>query len=303
MSNNEDNVQVSVCVITYNHEEYIKACLESILSQEVDFIYELIIADDFSTDGTRDIIDCFEKQYPNIIRKIYHDKNIGVCANYNSAHYAALGKYVAHCDGDDFWYMGKLKRQVDVLEKNPKAVQCWNFANIVNDIGEIENIFPSNFARFLYPRIIKVEDIVSSYALVGQHSTQMYRKSARKINNEENFLDYWIAFNLSLSGESIYLKDILSAYRVTSQPSVTRNSNSKKAAVDYLALHLVTIANEYPEYASKAKSNLTARLLFSKIKGHDLNVSRKQFKQMDEYPINYAYFIKSCFWFLVQKIF
>lgn len=302
MINDTDDIKVSVCVITYNQGNYIGECLESIIAQNVDFPIEIIVADDCSTDNTREVIDTLVCKYPNIIRKIYHNENIGVCANYNSAHYAARGEYVAHCDGDDFWYPNKLRKQVNVLDNDIDVVQCWTFANIVDDFGNVKKLFPSRFAKTLYPNAISAEDIVSAYALVGQHSTQLYRKSARKHNNEEIFLDYWIAFNLSVSGKSIYLKEALSAYRDTSQPSVTRNENPKKIAVDYLSLHLYTIAKKYPKYAERVKANILIRLLFSKIAGHNTDVLNTHLKELDKSSVNYVFLLKSSYWFLIQKL-
>lgn len=297
-----EEIKLSVCVVTYNQGNYIEECLESIIAQDIDFSIEVIVADDCSTDNTREIIDTLEYKYPNIIRKIYHSENIGPYENYKSAHHAARGEYVAHCDGDDFWYPNKLRRQVSVLDSDIDIVQCWTFANIVDDYGNVKKLFPSRFAKTLYPNIISTEDIVTSYALVGQHSTQLYRKSARKINDKEFFLDYWIAFNLSVSGKSIYLKEVLSAYRVTSQPSLTRNKNPKKPAVDYLSLHLYEIAKKHPQYAVKAKSNLLTRLFFSKIAGHNTDVLNIHLEKLEKHPINYFSLFKSSYWFLVEKL-
>lgn len=302
MNNDIDDIKVSVCVVTYNQGDYIGECLESIITQDVDFPIEIIVADDCSTDNTREVINTLECRYPNIIRKIYHNENIGPYENYKSAHHAARGEYVAHCDGDDFWYPKKLRKQVNVLDSDIDVVQCWTFANVVDDFGNVKKLFPSRFAKTLYPNVISAEDIVSAYALVGQHSTQLYRKSARKHNDEESFLDYWIAFNLSVSGKSIYLKEILSAYRVTSQPSLTRNKNPRKPAVDYLSLHLYTIAKKYPDYAERAKANILVRLLFSKIVGHNTDVLNKHLKELDKSSVNYVFLLKSSYWFLIQKL-
>lgn len=294
--------KVSVCVIAYNHGLYIEKCLESIVAQEVDFCFEVIVADDCSTDATRIIINDYIKRYPGVVRAIFHEANVGVCENYKSAHDAARGEYVAHCDGDDYWYPGKLKQQVKVLDDDPSAVQCWACADVVDDNGNKVKLFPSRLARLIYPRLISSNDIALSYALVGQHSTQLYRRSARPVVHLKNYLDYWVAFNLSLKGKSIYLKSVLGAYRFTSSPSITRNTNSKKKAVDYLAQHLVDIYKGDPRYGVYVKANLYCRLFFSKLKGHDVSELKLALNELRRERLSVFLFLKSLAYFTVQKI-
>ncbi|AGZ34126.1 cell wall biosynthesis glycosyltransferase-like protein [Pseudomonas sp. VLB120] len=293
---------MSVCIITYNHERYIASCLESVIGQKVKFPFEIIVADDFSTDATRQIIDSYVEKYPNLIRAIYHEANVGVCANYKAAHDAAQGDYVAHCDGDDYWYADKLQTQVEVFDRNPGVVQCWTCADIVDDEGKKLKIFPSRLARAVYPRTVNSKDIALSYALVGQHSTQMYRRSARPAINDEEYLDYWVAYNLSLRGASLYLKSVNGAYRLTASPSVTRNTSSKKKAVDYLARHLVSIYELDSTYGVYVKANLITRFLFSRIKNHDVSEIKTSLRQLKGVRVHWLLCLKSFFYFLVQKI-
>ena len=94
--------EVSVCVVTYNQEKYITECLQSVVDQETDFDFEVLVGDDCSTDGTRRIVQEFAEKYPDIIKPILHSKNTGAFHNYVSVHNAAMGKYIAHLDGDDY---------------------------------------------------------------------------------------------------------------------------------------------------------------------------------------------------------
>ena len=101
-----DNITVSICCVTYNHEKYIEQALKSFLEQKVDFKYEILIHDDASTDKTADIIRKYEKLFPDIIKPIYQSVNqysIGitnVTQRYNFPR--AKGKYIAICEGDDY---------------------------------------------------------------------------------------------------------------------------------------------------------------------------------------------------------
>ncbi len=114
------DVEVSVLVVTFNHENYIKECLDSILSQKVNFTYEVIVQDDNSTDNTALIVAEYASNYPNIIKPIYNSENIyskGIDIFGNIQKYAQ-GKYFALCEGDDYWCDdSKLQVQYNYLEK------------------------------------------------------------------------------------------------------------------------------------------------------------------------------------------
>ena len=77
MINETDDIKVSVCVVTYNQEKYIAECLDSLVSQETDFKFEIIVGEDCSTDGTRAIVQQYVDKYPDIVKPIFHDQNVG----------------------------------------------------------------------------------------------------------------------------------------------------------------------------------------------------------------------------------
>lgn len=114
---------VSICCITYNHEPYIRDAIEGFLIQETNFPLEILIHDDASTDKTAEIIKEYEQKHPDIIRPIYQTENQyskGVKPNpaYNFSR--ARGKYIALCEGDDYWTdPKKLQKQMDIMESNP----------------------------------------------------------------------------------------------------------------------------------------------------------------------------------------
>lgn len=111
---------VSVVMITYNHRPYIEQAVRSILDQRVDFGIELLIGEDCSTDGTRDLVLQFERQNPGRVRAIMSEKNLGAHGNLARTEGAVCGKYVAYCEGDDYWNEPtKLAQQVEFLERRP----------------------------------------------------------------------------------------------------------------------------------------------------------------------------------------
>ncbi len=120
--NIEETPLVSISCITYNHESYIRQCLDGFMMQKTNFAFEILIHDDASTDKTADIIREYETKYPEIIKPIYqtvnqYSKGIKISITFNFPR--AKGKYIALCEGDDYWTdPHKLQRQVDFLEAN-----------------------------------------------------------------------------------------------------------------------------------------------------------------------------------------
>ncbi len=126
-----DRPLVSICLITYNHKEYIKQAIESILYQRGAFDYELIIADDFSTDGTREMINDLQKQYSDKIKLILQKSNVGPAQNWVDLMSAPIGKYIAYFEGDDYWTdTYKLQKQVDFLEENDAYSGCFHYTSM-----------------------------------------------------------------------------------------------------------------------------------------------------------------------------
>jgi glycosyltransferase involved in cell wall biosynthesis len=118
---------VSVCMITYNHEKYIRQAIEGIILQQTGFAFELVIGEDCSTDRTRAICEEYALKYPQRIRLLPSDKNYGMVTNLVRILEACTGKYVAICEGDDYWTDPlKLQKQVDFLEANPEYAICFH---------------------------------------------------------------------------------------------------------------------------------------------------------------------------------
>jgi glycosyltransferase involved in cell wall biosynthesis len=116
----------SICVRTYNLERFVEEALDSLLMQETDFPYEIVVDDDCSTDGTADIVKAYREKFPHIINANLLKKNIGVRMNFIKNMQRARGKYIAPCDGDDYWTDPlKLQKQVDFLEEHDEYVVCY----------------------------------------------------------------------------------------------------------------------------------------------------------------------------------
>ncbi len=129
---------VSVAMITYGHENYIRQAIEGVLMQECNFEVELILCNDCSPDKTNDIIQDILKSNAKSDRIKYfnHKKNIGMMPNFIFSLQKCSGKYIALCDGDDYWTDPfKLQKQVDFLENNPDFVLCGTYNDILRKNG------------------------------------------------------------------------------------------------------------------------------------------------------------------------
>lgn len=204
--------KVSVCVVTYNQEKYIRQCLQSIVDQEADFDFEVIVGEDCSTDETRAIVQEFVERYPKFVKAIFHNKNIGACANYISVHSAAMGEYIAHVDGDDLCCPTKLSIQVDYLNHNTDCIAVFHRMLICD-----KNHIRSNK---LWPKISISEKHDINQVLLNLsdfvHSSMLYRSGALDDFMTlplKEFIDYQVYIHLASKGNIACLERELGIYR------------------------------------------------------------------------------------------
>ena len=118
---------VSVCCITYNHEKFIADAIEGFLMQQTKFPVEMVIGEDGSSDKTKEICEAYQRKYPDKIRLLPTEGNLGMMRNFRRTLAACTGKYTAICEGDDYWTdPQKLQIQVDFLENNPDYAICFH---------------------------------------------------------------------------------------------------------------------------------------------------------------------------------
>src|SRR6185436_19281492 len=118
-------ITISVLVVTYNHEKFLRQALESVMMQETGFDFEVVIADDHSTDGTLAIAQAYEEKYGNVRILSGEGRNLGITRNYQRGLQACRGEYIAVVEGDDFWISpAKLQKQVEFLNEHPECALC-----------------------------------------------------------------------------------------------------------------------------------------------------------------------------------
>tara|TARA_R100000935_G_scaffold1517_1_gene4872 strand:+ start:53389 stop:54315 length:927 start_codon:yes stop_codon:yes gene_type:complete len=184
---------VSVCMITYNHENFIEEAIHGVILQKTNFPFELVICDDASGDNTLKNIKKIKETNPNCTIKITgHDKNKGMIPNFIYALKKCQGKYIALCEGDDYWTDPlKLQKQVDFLDANPEYVLTCHNAKIINEKGKViqERKLPELHQDQDYSAFdLKVGAYLLSLSLVFRNVIKKYPKEFYTVLNGDTFL-------------------------------------------------------------------------------------------------------------------
>lgn len=176
---------VSVCMITYNHEKYIREAIEGVLMQKTTFPIELIIGEDCSADNTRKICVEYQKKYPDIIHPMFSEKNLGMIKNFIETIQASKGKYIAFCEGDDYWTDPyKLQKQVDFLDANSDYSCCFHRYDILDEETKLTR--EDNIEFLFIDNNLSGCDINTELFLtkwITQPLTMVFRKELLDINS------------------------------------------------------------------------------------------------------------------------
>ena len=264
-----NDILVSIACITYNHEKYIAEALDSFLMQKVNFKYEILIHDDASTDRTAEIIKSYHEKYPDIIKPILQEENKmskGVKkVNYKYNHSRAKGKYIAICEGDDYWSdPDKLQIQVDYLEKHPECSMCFHASDIISGSkGKVGEMRPYN-----KDCISSTDDIILGDGGFIPTNSIVYRKHA--MDNAPNFYieapvgDYPLQIITSSQSYAYYINKAMSVYRIgvvgswTSTLNRSRNRDEKKIKLLNELNQMLNEVNEY--YDGKYLKSINKRI-------------------------------------------
>ncbi|MBP7509335.1 MAG: glycosyltransferase [Prolixibacteraceae bacterium] len=209
---------VSICCLTYNHEPYIKQCLDGFLMQKTNFPFEILIHDDASVDNTQNIIKNYELKHSDIIKPIYqkenqYSKGIGVSRVYQFPR--AKGKYIAMCEGDDYWIDPyKLQKQVDFLETHPEYVFSFHDSIILNQrTGEKRmRIGDRQIDNTVDLKSLIIQKNIPTASIVFRNFLD-YAQLPDWIGKISNG-DYGLCVLLAEEGPGKYLPEAMSVYRI-----------------------------------------------------------------------------------------
>ena len=248
------DVLVSICCITYNHAPYIRQCLDGFIMQKTNFKYEILIHDDASTDGTADIIREYEAKYPDIFKPIYqtenqYSKGKNISATYNWPR--AIGKYIAQCEGDDYWTDPlKLQKQVDFLEANPAygLIHTKVYHQIDSNIHE-DHIYreKSSFKELIFGQKISTLSVLVSRKVL--HSAYQILDSNKKL--QSTYMgDYPLFLVISSISDIAFLNTYTGVYRIIANSASRPSDIKRKYQFD---LEVIRIKQTYYKYAKTCK--------------------------------------------------
>jgi glycosyltransferase involved in cell wall biosynthesis len=226
-----NNPVVSISCITYNHAPYIRQCIDGFLMQKTDFSIEVLIHDDASTDGTTDIIREYEQKYPKIIKPIYQTENqysqgVDVFTIYNINR--AQGKYIAYCEGDDYWIDPyKLQKQKDFLEKNPEYGLVNTDVNVLEqETGYIINNYNKDLLNTCSnDRIVSIQDILNGKYRIMTPTVLLKKEIVKSYIESEGYLFISRHFPMGDTPTWIYFAQNSKLFYIDEATTIYRKNN------------------------------------------------------------------------------
>lgn len=248
------DIKVSICCLAFNHEPFIRQCLDGFVSQKTSFAFEVLIHDDASTDKTAEIIREFEQKYPEIIKPIYqtenqYSKGVSVTRKYNLSR--AKGEYIAICEGDDYWIDPvKLQKQVDFLDSHPEYTLTHSDTNIhVNRTDKIYSGINKIKNRTINSGDVFLDKLETNFRIFT--CTTLFRNDKKiftYFDEHKNYLqgDLILFLELSKAGLVKYFDDCMATYRIN-QGSITQSKSSlQEVLFKQSSLNIrLTIAKKY----------------------------------------------------------
>lgn len=228
-----ENIMLSIYVPVYNHEKYVVQALNSILMQETQYKYEVLVGEDCSTDNTRNVLKSYEKEHPNKFKIFYREKNMNNsdCNNGLDLKRRCIGKYIICLEGDDYWTdKYKIEKQINFLENNPEYIAVAHKCTVVD-----ENSQPNGET---YPECLDINYTFEHYVsdiLPGQTATVLCRNYMNMKHFDKSILekglipgDRLLYFSLLCHGKIYCMPDKMSAYR-----HITNGGSSFSATYKY----------------------------------------------------------------------
>ncbi len=219
----------SVCTLVYNHEKFIEESLVSTLNQQCSFDYEVVVGEDCSSDQSRNILINYKKQYGEKLNLLLPDKNLGMMGNFYATMDACTGKYIAFCEGDDFWNtQDKLQKQVDILEANPDVGLVFSNFNIKEKHRTVSSIVKSDPGYSVQPEEILVANSIATCTVVCRRELL---NEARAFLGEKQFAmgDYQLWLYIAQKSKIAYIDEPLATYRIVGG-SATNQGYQKQLA-------------------------------------------------------------------------
>ena len=221
---------VSIICTVFNKEPWLKKTIDSFLAQKTEFLFEIILVDDASTDGSRKIIADYQASHPDLIRAFYQDENLGIAKTWVTICKEARGQYIARCDGDDFWIDPlKLQKQVDLLDSKPDCKWSNTDFDIYDEHGNF--VSKAGFANQTIPLADTYEKMLATRGFTMASTWLVDRDLMLDVNQELDLTTSDDTFNLQLElfqrTSLAYLDEATVAYTIN-QGSDSRPCDFRK---------------------------------------------------------------------------
>ena len=248
-----DTPLVSICTVAYNHAPFIRQCMDGVLMQKTSFSFEHLMHDDASTDETAEIIREYEARYPDIIKAIYQTENqfskgVQIWSKYMFPN--ARGKYIAMCDGDDYWTDPlKLQKQVDFLETHPDYAMCGGkYHTLIMGQDKINEYERKGIEKYPNGRTVTFNDFFDSY-LFFTLTVCFRREYISNIDKYKTCIDDTVYCMVMNHGKGFLFPEYFAMYRL--HPG---GVNAQKTRRERLLFSEHFHKEMLPDFGNKSKS-------------------------------------------------
>ena len=265
---------VSIICTVFNKEPWLKKTIDSFLSQKTEFLFEIILVDDASTDGSRKIIADYQASHPDLIRAFYQDENLGIAKTWVTICKEARGQYIARCDGDDFWIDPlKLQKQVDLLASKPDCKWSNTDFDIYDEHGNF--VSKAGFANQTIPLADTYEKMLATRGFTMASTWLVDRDLMIEVNQELDLTTSDDTFNLQLElfqrTSLAYLNEATVAYTIN-QGSDSRPCDFRKLERRFhkLLQTQLTYLDKYPNADFKEMT----KILLDRTNTYEIRLSK-----------------------------
>lgn len=287
-----ERLLLSVCIITYNHGKYLREAIDSVLIQKVNFNFEIIVADDYSLDDTRQILFEYKERFPNLFKLILQEKNVGAAQNWYDLLFMAKAKYISYFEGDDYWIDPlKLQKQINILESGNKYSACVHQTQLLIN-GKLGNLFNENV-----PQIITIKDLYegrlfhTASCIFKKSILDYFPKKSIMMASGDRFLNFCIA----IEGSIFFIEDTMCIYRKHDK-GLSSNMTPKKLLLDLNTIqYLKKIYPNFAVHRYKSYVYATAGLI------KNINIFYKSYLLSISFILSFSIFPKNIK--IIQKYF
>ncbi|WP_024343873.1 glycosyltransferase family 2 protein [Streptococcus equinus] len=263
-------MKVSIICTNYNKEAWIEEAIQSFLNQKCNFDYEIILVDDASSDHSPQIIEHYAKQFPEKIKAVFHQENLGITKTWIEVCKLAQGDYIARCDGDDYWTDEyKLQKQVEILDKSETSSWSCSDFDIISESGELRH--KEAIKNGIIRKMSSFEEMLAFRGMTMSSTWLVDRKLMLEVNEaiSPDAVDDTFCLQLELftKTELTFLPEATTVYRLH------EGSDSHPASVEKMSKRFEKLQETQEEYLDKYYSridfNALTRYLFSENTEHE----------------------------------